>query len=170
MKRRKNMKRIIAITLTLVMLTGAAACSKTERNSRHGSDEENYKPQEIEELQEIEGPMLEVVSTMRLPVEAGTDIENTVIVEYDGDVYEVDTNYLNYHLSDEEYMWLYRFCTESVANDIFADYYEDVCDGVTYRFTFYDEDGNAHLIYDGYIYENEELQSVIDIYGNYYVD
>ena len=57
--------------------------------------------------------MLEVVSTVRLPVEEGADIENTVIVEYDGD---------------------------------------------------------AHLIYDGYIYENEELQSIIDIYGNYYVD
>ena len=133
----------------------------------HSQSKPDYR---IEELQEIEGTMLEITSTIRLPVEEGTDIDNTVIVEYDGHAYEVDSNYLNCTLSDEEYMTIYRFCVESVENNTFADYYEEVCDGVTYRFTFYDEDGEAHLIYDGYIYDNEELQSIINIFGNYYVD
>ena len=164
------MKRIIALVLTMVMLAGVAACGKTEGNRGRESGSETSENTNIVALQQLHGPMLEVVSTVRLPVEEGTDIENTVIVEYDGDAYEVDSTYLNCHLSDEEYMRIYRFCTESVENDIYADYYEDACDGITYRFTFYDEDGNAHLIYDGYIYENEELQSIIDIFGNYYVD
>ena len=164
------MKRIIALVLTMVMLAGVAACGKTEGNRGRESGAEPSENTNIVALQQIHGPMLEVVSTVRLPVEEGADIENTVIVEYDGDAYEVDSTYLNCHLSDEEYMRIYRFCTESVENNTYADYYEDACDGITYRFTVYDEDGNAHLIYDGYIYENEELQSIIDIFGNYYVD
>ena len=165
------MKRFIALVLTITVLAGTAACGKTERNSRRRSSETESKPDyRIEKLQEIEGTMLEITSTIRLPVEEGTDIDNTVIVEYDGNAYEVDSNYLNCTLSDEEYMTIYRFCVESVENNTFADYYEEVCDGVTYRFTFYDEDGEAHLIYDGYIYDNEELQSIVNIFGNYYVD
>ncbi|MBR5386970.1 MAG: hypothetical protein IK142_05235 [Clostridiales bacterium] len=167
------MKRFIALVLTLVMLSGSVGCANSERNGRRGSGSESgsgNKSEQIEELQSHEGTMLEIVSTVRLPVEEGSDIENTVIVEYSGDAYEVDTNYLNCHLSDEEYLTIYNFCVESVENDTFADYYEDACDGITYRFTFYDEDGNAHLIYDGYIYENAELNSIIGIFGNYYID
>lgn len=167
------MKRFIALVLILVMLSGIAGCANSERNGRRGSSSESgsvNKFEQLEELQSHEGTMLEIVSTVRLPVEEGSDIENTVIVEYSGDAYEVDTNYLNCHLSDEEYLTIYNFCVESVENDTFADYYENVCDGITYRFTFYDEDGNAHLIYDGYIYENAELNSIIDIFGNYYID
>lgn len=167
------MKRFIALVLILVMLSGIAGCANSERNGRRGSSSESgsvNKFEQLEELQSHEGTMLEIVSTVRLPVEEGSDIENTVIVEYSGDAYEVDTNYLNCHLSDEEYLTIYNFCVESVENDTFADYYENVCDGITYRFTFYDEDGNAHLIYDGYIYENAELNSIIGIFGNYYID
>ena len=167
------MKRFIALVLILVMLSGIAGGANSERNGRRGSNSESglvNKSEQLEELQSHEGTMLEIVSTVRLPVEEGSDIENTVIVEYSGDAYEVDTNYLNCHLSDEEYLTIYNFCVESVENDTFADYYEDVCDGITYRFTFYDEDGNAHLIYDGYIYENAELNSIIGIFGNYYID
>ena len=167
------MKRFIALVLILVMLSGIAGCANAERNGRRGSSSESgsvNKFEQLEELQSHEGTMLEIVSTVRLPVEEGSDIENTVIVEYSGDAYEVDTNYLNCHLSDEEYLTIYNFCIESVENDTFADYYEDACDGITYRFTFYDEDGNAHLIYDGYIYENAELYSIIEIFGNYYID
>ena len=99
------MKRFIALVLTITVLAGTAACGKTERNSRRRSSETESKPDyRIEELQEIEGTMLEITSTIRLPVEEGTDIDNTVIVEYDGHAYEVDSNYLNCTLSDEEYM------------------------------------------------------------------
>ena len=46
----------------------------------------------------------------------------------------------------------------------FADYYEEVCDGQTYSFVFYDVDGNQHVLYDGYIYENAELNSILDMF------
>ena len=168
------MKRFIALALIMSMLLGFAACGKDENNSRRNSRRETVASEtesnKIEELQSIEGTMLEITSTIRLPVEEGTDIDNTIIVEYNGDAYEVDTGYLNCHLSDEEYLTIYTFCTESVENNTFADYYEEVCDGVTYRFTFYDEDGNAHLIYDGYIYDNAELNSILSIFSNYYID
>jgi hypothetical protein len=70
-------------------------------------------------------------------------------------------------LTDEDYMTVYSFCVETVRNDTFADYYEEVCDEQTYRFLFYDEDGEEHVLYDGYIYQNDELNSILDIvYGN----
>ena len=169
------MKKFIALVLAVSVLFGTAACGKADRNARGGSREsgessETKTESKIEELQELEGPMLEITSTIRLPVEEGTDIDNTLVLEYSGHAYEEDTGWLEGYLTDEEYLTVYNFCIESVENNTFADYYEDACDGVTYRFVFYDENGDAHLIYDGYIYENAELNSIINIFGNYYVD
>ena len=156
------MKKIIAVLMTMVMLAGFTACGKA-------GDEAKY---DIEELKTYEGPMLEITSTIRAPIPDDMDRDNTVIVNYDGSI-EIPLNPITQSgvpISDEDYMDLYRFCTESVENDTFADYTEYYEDGVTYRFVFYDEDGDAHEIYDGYLYENDELRSVLSIVGGYEMD
>ena len=100
------------------------------------------------------------------------DRESTITVNYNGDIY-IPYNPITQSgisISDEDYMALYRFCVESVENDTFAEYSEEYEDGVTYRFVFYDEEGTPHEIYDGYLYDNDELLSILDIVAGYSLD
>ena len=154
------MKKFVAVLMTITVLFGFASCSKNNRNRDDADPDAN-----IEELKTIDGPMLEITSTVRLPVPEGTDIDNTVIVNYDGSV--TGETYTVPEISDDDYMTLYNFCVKSIKNDTFADYYEEVCDGQTYCFTFYDEEGEAHLIYDGYTYDNRELNAIMHIVYSY---
>ena len=73
-------------------------------------------------------------------------------------------------MSDEDYMELYKFCKTALKTNKFAGYSEDVCDGQTYMFMYYDEDGNEQLIYDGYCYDNDELDSIVDLVTGYTIE
>ena len=158
------MKKFIAIVMIIAMLTGFSGCSKGKTEERSsGETESSYN---IEELQQNEGRMLEV----RI-FESEIREEFISYVTYDGYAFNPDpfTEY-PMRMTDDDYLAIYNFCIESVEKDPFAGYSEDVCDGTTYCFIFYDEDGNPHQIYDGYIYENEQLRSIVDIIARYHVD
>ena len=165
------MKKLIAVIMTMVMLMGVAACDKEGlgRGRRSGETETKY---DIEKLQTYEGPMLEITSTIRAPLPDDMERDHTLYVNYDGRIF-IPHNPITESgvtIDDDDYMDLYNFCVESVENDTFADYSELFEDGVTYRFVFYDEDGHSHLIYDGYIYNNEELLDIVDIVAGYEMD
>ena len=168
------MKRIIALFMALVMLTGLAACSKSgnsERMRRRSSETaETAKTTEtivdIEELKNNDGPMLVITSSIQGPIPVEEERDHSVVLYYDGTVNYLDAspNECLGALNDEDYMTVYNFCIDTVRNDTFADYYEEVCDGQTYSFVFYDVDGDQHVLYDGYIYENAELNSILDMF------
>lgn len=160
------MKRVLALVIVFGMLAGISACSEGRDNRRdrdRGSSGTGIKV-DVDSLRTYDGPMLEITSTIRMPVPDDIDPNNTSVLNYDGTIFNsYNPNECLGSLSDEDYMTVYRFCVETVENDTFADYYEDVCDGQTYRFVFYDEVGEPHVLYDGYIYENDELSSIVDM-------
>ena len=41
---------------------------------------------------------------------------------------------------------------------------------MTFTFVYYDENGEAHVLYDGYCYDNKTLNKVRDIIGKYSLD
>lgn len=149
------MKKIIAVLMTAVMLLGAASCER--REDRRGNDEGIT----LEDLKANDGPMLVVESVVRAPVPDDYDRYNSITLNYDGSLDDGNT------ISDEDYMTLYNFCVESIKNDTYEDYIEYYEDGITYSFTFYDEDGEEHVIYDGYIYECEELDDIANLIFSY---
>lgn len=170
------MKKLIAVLMIMAMLTGAAACGKDSKKDDETEAPETTETEaapDIEELKTINGPMLEITSTIMADVPEDYDIHNTVTINYDGQIF-IPHNPITESgipISDEDYMTVYEFCIESVENDTFADYHEDdICDGTTYRFVFYDDSGEAHEIYDGYMYANEELRAILSIVGNYEMD
>ena len=168
------MKRIIALFMALVMLTGFVACSKSgnsERMRRRSSETaETAKTTEtivdIEELKNNDGPMLVITSTIQGPIPVEEERDHSVVIYYDGTVNYLDAspNECLGALNDEDYMTVYNFCIDTVRNDTFADYYEEVCDGQTYSFVFYDVDGDQHVLYDGCMYENAELNAILDMF------
>ncbi len=156
--------------MTLVMMTVFASCKAEERREPDVQEQAEFKI-DIEDLKTIEGPMLEITRTIQEPVPEDIERDYLMTLTYSGEA--INPNPVNdacARVTDEEYLTVYRFCIESITNNTYADYYEDVCDGDTYRFVFYDEDGNAHEIYDGYIYDNEELSSVVSIISSYQLD
>ena len=165
------MKRIIAVLMSLIMLTGLTACSDNgdTGRSRRLSHEATEIKVDIEDLKTYDGPMLVITSTIQGPIPVEEERDHSVVLYYDGTVNYLDAspNECLGALNDEDYMTVYNFCIDTVRNDTFADYYEEVCDGQTYRFVFYDEEGEEHVLYDGYIYQNDELSSIVDIvYGS----
>ena len=70
-------------------------------------------------------------------------------------------------MSDDDYLKIYNFCKDAIAKNKFTKYSEDICDGTTYRFVFYDTQGNEHLIYDGYCYDNKELREIKKLISKY---
>ena len=90
---------------------------------------------------------------------------------YKGEAYNPNpVNEVGVKVTDEEYLRIYEFCKEAVAKNKFADYSEDICDGTTYRFVFYDKEGNEYLIYDGYCYDNKELQEIKKLITKYQLE
>lgn len=160
------MKRVLAFVMMFGMLAGITAC-RENRDHRRDRDRESSRTElkvDVDTLKTYDGPMLEITSTIRMPLPDDVDPNSTSVLYYDGTVNNsYNPNECLGTLSDEDYMTVYRFCVETVENDTFADYYEDVCDGQTYRFVFYDEEGNPYVLYDGYIYENDELSSIVDM-------
>ena len=161
------MKRIIALLLTLVMLAGFAACERkhADRKPREDNPVETEYKISIDRLKSYEGPMLVITSTIQAPIPEDVERVSSIILHYDGTI--SNQGYPNQCLgliTDEDYSTVYSFCVETVRDNTFADYYEEVCDGQTYRFVFYDEEGEKHVLYDGYIYQNDELSAIADIF------
>ena len=141
--------KILSILMVMVMALGMASCNKDEVD--------------INELQKHDGVMLTIT---RHPQEAMTIEDqraNTTVqkVTYDGLAYNPNpVNKDGIKMSDEDYLKIYEFCIKNVEKSKFKNYSEDVCDGDTYTFTFYDLDGKPTVIYDGYCYSNEDLQDI----------
>lgn len=141
--------KILSILMVMVMALGMASCKKDEVD--------------INELQKNDGVMLTIT---RHPQEAMTIEDqraNTTVqkVTYDGLAYNPNpVNKDGIKMSDEDYLKIYEFCIKNVKKSKFKNYSEDVCDGDTYTFAFYDLDGNPTVIYDGYCYSNEDLQDI----------
>lgn len=162
------MKRIIAVLMSLIMLTGLTACSDNgdTGRSRRRSHEATEIKVDIEDLKTYDGPMLVITSTIQGPIPVEEERDHSVVIYYDGTVNYLDAspNECLGALNDEDYMTVYNFCIDTVRNDTFADYYEEVYDGQTYSFVFYDVDGDQHVLYDGYMYENAELNAILDMF------
>lgn len=161
------MKKIMALVTALVMMVSSAACGTGDvtRSSGHGETEVKESV-DIERLQSLSGMMLEVTFTVSDPYYVGT-----MKVAYNGDV-SVPNPVNDYWLemSEEDYLFIYNFCVDAYENNTYAGTSENVMDGTTYRFVYYDEDGNSHELYDGVITNNETLTAVVETIGMYSVD
>ena len=157
----KHIVKLLSLIMTVVLLFGTAGC-------RTGKVD-------IKELQKNKGVMLEIQG---YPQEAMPEEEYqeaclwmVQTVYYDGTAY--NSNPLNtpgIKMTHEDYLKIYYFSMDNLKNNRFSDYSEDVCDGDTYKFTYYDVNGNPTVIYEGYCYDNKELRDIMGIIGNYSLD
>lgn len=157
----KNTVKLISLIMTAVLLFGIAGC----RNDKV----------DIRELQKNKGVMLEIRGNPQeaMPLEDYQAVCFRMVqtVYYDGTAYNADSlNTPGIKMTDEDYLKIYNFCIDNIKNNKFSNYSEDVCDGDTYTFTYYDVNGNPTVIYDGYCYDNKELQDIKEIIGNYSLD
>lgn len=146
----KTAAKFFIVLMTAALAAGMTGCG-------------DNKP-DIRELQKNEGDMLVIKS---FPMEAVPEIkyENGILrmsVSYDGHAYNPNSEDNQYvKMTDAEYMKIYEFCVEASEKNKFEGYKENVCDGDTYTFIYYDTEGKEHEIYSGYCYENEELQDIM---------
>lgn len=165
---------IVAVGLYLFGGCAGAEGDGTGGSSGKGKDKDKdievtmAAPVTADDLQKLEGDMFVLESTICEPIPDYMDPTTEYRVTYDGYVY-CDSEYSTgpAKLSDEDYMELYWFCVHAVKTDEFSKYYEDVCDGDTYKFTYYDQDGEEFVIYDGYCYDNADLQAIIALVTGY---
>jgi len=153
------MKRIICILMAVITIIGMTACGKSKVD--------------IEKLKQIKGTMLTITSSSQgeMTQEEYEKSKYEISVSYEGAAYIPNpVNSTGIMITDKDYLKIYNFCTNSVKTHKFNNYKEDVCDGTSYSFTFYDENGEAHKIYSGYIYNNKELSDIIDTITAYSVD
>lgn len=157
----KNIVKLVSLIMTAVLLSGIAGC----RNNKA----------DIKELQKNKGVMLEIRG---YPQEEMTEEDYQAAcfvmvqtVYYDGTAYNADSlNTPGVKMTDEDYLKIYNFCMDNLKNNKFSNYSEDVCDGDTYKFTYYDVNGDPTVIYDGYCYGNKELQDIKATVGMYSLD
>ena len=155
--------KLLSIVMTALMAFGMIGCSKVGTAGKA----------DISELKKNKGDMLVIVSH---PQEAMTEEQYKagtlrMSVTYDGCANNPNPiNNSMVKMPDDEYLKIYNFCVEAAENNKFAGYKEDVCDGETYTFTYYDTEGNAHVIYDGYCYDNKELQDIMSLISKYSLD
>ena len=156
----KTLAKMISVLMIAVMAFGMIGCS-------------NANKYEVKELQQHKGDMLVITG---YPQEAMPEdmYERSIIrmkLTYHGDAVNPHAvAEMGVKVTDEEYMKIYNFCEEAVAKNKFANYSENVCDGTTYKFVYYDVDGNEHVIYDGYCYDNKELCEIKRLIGKYQLD
>ncbi len=167
-------KKIISAVLVLTLSAGTlAGCTGMgSGKSGKGKDKDSKdNGEKIEELQKLEGDMFVLESYIRAPIPDDMDPTTEYRVTYAGYVYS-DRGYADEvaKMSDEDYMELYEFCKTAIKTNKFAGYYEEVCDGQTYMFMYYDEDGNEQLIYDGYCYDNDDLEDIVDLVTGYTIE
>ena len=163
-----NTKKLISIILAAALLTGIASCSAKSPRKTREEPEVN-----IAELHKISGPLLEVkiIPSGEMTREQFEAASNTMTVTYSGDVIlpnPVQKAVLE--MSDEDFVSIYEFCIDCYEHDKYANYSEDVCDGTQYSFIYYDQDGQSHKLYSGYIYGNDELSRVVEIVSGYMIE
>ena len=155
--------KILSIVMTAVLAFGMVGCSKAGKAGKT----------DVTELQKHKGDMLVIVSHPQMAM-SEEQYKNGILrmsVTYDGCAN--NPNPINNSLvkmPEDEYLKIYNFCVEAAANNKFANYKEEVCDGETYTFTYYDTEGNAHVIYDGYCYDNKDLQDIMKMISKYSLD
>lgn len=159
------MKKLMSAVLAAVMVVGlfgtaAASASKSHSKSAVPAAERTMSP---DDLKDVKGTMLTVECYI---VEWG--YSQIYEVYYDGEIY-TPFSYCCLEMSDSDLLSIHNFCVNA-SDGRYDDYSEDVCDGSTYTFTFYDADGKAHVLYSGYCYDNDELMSVMAVLDKYYVD
>ena len=162
--------KLMAIVMIGAFALSLAGCADGGAKGGKGKKgaEAKEAPTKIEELQKLEGNMLVIESTIRAPLPDDYDPNGYIVVTYDGKVYDSDPyNGDEFEMRDEDYMKIYEFCVEAAKTDKFAGYSEDVCDGVTYKFTYYDTDGEEFVVYDGYCYDNADLQDIVVLVEGY---
>mgnify|MGYP007069938874 CR=1 FL=1 len=158
----KNGLKLISMFMIAILAFGMAGCVKASKA-------------DVKELQQHKGEMLVIISQPQGPMpmteeqyEAAT---NRMSLSYEGNAYiQNPVGHKGMKIPDEEYLKIYNFCVKAVSKNKFANYKEDVDDGMTYTFTYYDTDGNEHVIYDGYCYNNKELQGIIELISKYQCD
>ncbi len=115
-----------------------------------------------------EGLMLDTVVRFWEPIDYSTDnicgLEYVISYDKTIEYYELYTLsgrklISSDKMSDYEFKRILEFCLVAKRDDPYKDYSEDVCDGETWTFVFYDGDGESILIYDGYIYDHFGLSS-----------
>ena len=162
----KNTMKLLTVVMIAVLALSIAGCG----SARTGRNRKSSKIK-IEEIQQNKGTMLVIRNH---PQEAMTK------EDYDRSCYEITISYDGYvklpgnldslKMEDEDFVKIYEFCTKNAEKSKFANYSEDVCDGETYTCTHYDTDGNPHVIYDGYCYNNNDLQDILNTAYNYQLD
>ena len=158
------MKKIFSAVLAGIMVmslvgTAQASSSKWFANSAVPAASRILSPDDIKDNK---GTMLVIDCYI---VEWGYSMEYSVT--YDGYVY-TPYNY-GMQMSDSDLLCIYNFCVNA-SDGRYDKYSEDVCDGETYTYTFYDTDGDAHVLYSGYCYDNKELQNALGILSYYQCD
>lgn len=155
--------KILSVFMTAVLAFGMSGCTAPGKAGRSV----------INELQSHKGDLLVIVSHPQeaMPAEEYDKAVVRMSVTYDGCA--INPNPINnakVKMPDDEYLRIYNFCVEAAAENRFAGYSEDICDGTTYTFTYYDTEGNAHVLYDGYCYDNKELQDIMKLISKYSLD
>ena len=165
----KNTMKLLAVLMIAVLAFSIAGCG-SDRNGKSRKNSKGYKIN-IEEIQKNEGNLLVIKNHPQeaMTVEDYQNASHEITVSYDGYV-KLPGNLTGLKMKDEDFVKIYEFCTKNAEKSKFAKYSEDVCDGDTYTFTYYDLDGNPHVIYDGYCYSNKELQDILNTTGNYQLD
>ncbi len=165
-------KRSFALLLLSVCLL--ASCSAVPKT---GSGKKDKKTVDYDELRAKEGTMFYMgTSNCCLMYEGENECTGySFLIEWNGHVtrqvyYQItDTLIDEADLKDKDYEKLYEFSERCLKKDPFRNYSEDVCDGNTWFFDYYySEDEKPFEIYDGYCYEQEELNEIIDMMESYF--
>lgn len=187
------MKKIISVFLATALLAGLTACTynidkdidikvKTSMNT------DETKETDETDITQKDGPSDDLKSGDTLMFSARNGNWGEVCTTDD---YWQSTNYEVYYdgtikciksynlsglsvgtttLSDKDYKKIYDFAYDAYTNDSFSDYSEDGCDGENWSFVYYDSDENAHDLYSGYAYGNDDMTTIEDILESYQDD
>ena len=159
-----QMKKLISLVMVLILAFVMCGCSFFGTGSKK-------RKIDLEKVRQNRGVLLEVTSHPQGPM-TQEDMErytNTQKVTYEGCAYN-PFNTQGVRMSDEDFIYIYEFCLDAYEKELFKNYSEEVDDGTTYEFVYYDENGKAHVLYNGYCYGNEKLSKVRDIIGKYSLD
>ena len=161
----------VALLLSVCLLASCSAVPKT------GSGKKDKKTVDYDELRAKEGTMFYMgTSNCSLMYEGENQCTGySFLVEWNGHVtrqvhYQItDTLIDEADLKDKDYEKLYEFSERCLKKDPFRNYSEDVCDGNTWFFDYYySEDEKPFEIYDGYCYNEDELNEIIDMMELYF--
>lgn len=156
----KILVKTISLLMIAVLAFGMIGCGKPDIT-------------DINELQSFEGDMLVITGYPQeaMPAEMYEKAITRWRLTYKGIAYNPNpVNVQGVKMSDDDYLKIYNFCKDAIAKNKFAKYSEDICDGTTYRFVFYDTQGNEHMIYDGYCYDNKGLQEIKKLFSKYQLE